>query len=288
MRSSRVVEHPRVLASRALAPAREPRMNALRVRRIDELDQPREPPGRKIQRQRSAQRLIEIRLLARRKRVRPSDQQLEAKPFKNSTLRAVGGSCSGLKPVGSPFLSARYVPPSARTRISSPRSLSKTTWVTPCRASIASRKPTNTVLPGPRRSADEGMPGVLAAPAVGILGVARVQREVIRRARGRDQERQCLAPVIAGRATGRIVVKGHHRREIARGDRAPCAAEARSFRGAAPRRPPRAPDPPARPSCRYRPGARGRAPHDRSGPLIAARRSSPPPSGVSASTWSVK
>ncbi len=63
--------------------------------------------------------------------------------------RGVRGSCSGLKPVGAPFLSGRYSPPRARTRISRPRSLSNITWVTPWRASIATRKPMNTVLPDP-------------------------------------------------------------------------------------------------------------------------------------------
>jgi len=51
----------------------------------------------------------------------------------------------------------------ARTRISSPRSLSKITCVTPRRASRATRKPMNTVLPEPVGPHMKVWPGVLPA-----------------------------------------------------------------------------------------------------------------------------
>ena len=52
-------------------------------------------------------------------------------------------------------------------------------------------------LAGPGRPADERMAGVLATAAVGIFRVAGMQREVVRRARARHQQRQCIAPVVA-------------------------------------------------------------------------------------------
>ncbi len=69
------------------------------------------------------------------------------------------------------------------------------------------------------RSADERVPGVLAAAAVRIARIARVQREMIRRARAGHKSRQRIAPVIARRPSGRIVVERRHRGKVARGDR---------------------------------------------------------------------
>ena len=64
----RIVEHPGVIAARRLTPARESRVESFRVRGIEKLDQSREPPRRGLERQRPAQRLIEIRLLTHRER----------------------------------------------------------------------------------------------------------------------------------------------------------------------------------------------------------------------------
>ena len=59
------VEHPRVLAIGGFTPAREACVHALRVRGIQELDEPRQPSRRRrLQRQRAEQRLLEIRFLA--------------------------------------------------------------------------------------------------------------------------------------------------------------------------------------------------------------------------------
>ena len=52
-------------------------------------------------------------------------------------------------PVGTPFLRGRYRPPKARTRISKPRSLSKSTCVVPALVSMHTRNPIKTVLPEP-------------------------------------------------------------------------------------------------------------------------------------------
>ena len=72
--------------------------------------------------------------------------------------------------MGSPFLSAQYSPPMARTRISSPRSLSKSTWVTPWRLSSATRNPMNTVLPEPVGPQIRVWPVSLREPPSGSLG----------------------------------------------------------------------------------------------------------------------
>ena len=85
-------------------------------------------------------------------------------------LEGVGGSCSGLKPVGTPFFSGKYSPPSARTRISSPRSLSNITCVVSRRASIAIRKPMNTVLPDPVGPQIKVWPVSLRLPPSGSTG----------------------------------------------------------------------------------------------------------------------
>ena len=96
-----------------------------------------------------ASRLLNLGVDARPALRVPIPQISRNQTLRNSTLVGVGGSCSGLNPVGTPFESGRYSPPSARTRISSPRSLSKMTCVTPCLSNIATRNPMNTVLPDP-------------------------------------------------------------------------------------------------------------------------------------------
>src|SRR6185437_3599603 len=74
----RVVEHARVLSARHLAPARKPRMDPLRIRRVQELDEPGQPPCGSIERQSPPQRLIEVRLFPGRERDGPSNE--EGKP----------------------------------------------------------------------------------------------------------------------------------------------------------------------------------------------------------------
>src|SRR5256885_16845529 len=74
-------------------------------------------------------------------------------------------------------------------------------------------------LSGARGPAYEGVAGVLAAAAIGISRVAGVQGEVIRRARPGAQQRERLAPVIAGGAPQRVGVGRGHGRAGARGER---------------------------------------------------------------------
>src|SRR5947207_12556189 len=58
-----VVEHRGIVTSARLAPGREARVETFGVRGVEELDQARQPTCTKFQCQRSAQRLIQIRLL---------------------------------------------------------------------------------------------------------------------------------------------------------------------------------------------------------------------------------
>ena len=55
-----VVEHPRVIAASELTPAHETGKQPLGVRRIEKLDQARQPAGRSLQRQCAVQRLVEV------------------------------------------------------------------------------------------------------------------------------------------------------------------------------------------------------------------------------------
>src|SRR5205807_2659312 len=96
--------------------------------------------------------------------------KLRSQVFRNSTFGGVSGSRSGLKPVGTPFLSGRYVPLSARTRISSPRSLSKTTCVTFRRARRLNKKPIKTDLPEPVGPQMKVWPVSFRLPPSGSLG----------------------------------------------------------------------------------------------------------------------
>ena len=74
-------------------------------------------------------------------------------------------------------------------------------------------------LAGAGRPADERVARILARPAFRVLGIARMEREVKRRARARDEYGERLAPVVARRTSRRVVMKGDHRGEVARGDR---------------------------------------------------------------------
>ena len=67
-----------------------------------------------------------------------------------------------------------------------------------------------TVLPEPVGPQIKVCPVSLRMPPSGSVGIAGVEREVKRRARAGDEERQRLAPVIARRAPRRVVVKRHH------------------------------------------------------------------------------
>ena len=126
-------------------------------------------PG--LQRQRPAQRLVEVRLLAHGERApRRSRQDPEPGLEELDIERGRIGASSGLKPVDSPFFSGQYSPPSARTRISRPRSLSKMTWVAPWRESSATRNPMKTVLPEPVGPQMSVWPVSLRDPPSGSFG----------------------------------------------------------------------------------------------------------------------
>ncbi len=160
-----------------------------------------QPSRSRLERQRPAQGLIEIGLLARRERRRRRSHE-QPQPASSGTRYFAGVWCK-LQRVESGGLAAPAAadtsPPSARTRISRPRSLSKSTCVTPRRGQHRDQEADEDGLAGAGRPADEGVAGVLAAAAVRIGGVAGVQRKVIRRASARDEQRERIAPVIAGR-----------------------------------------------------------------------------------------
>ena len=81
------------------------------------------------------------------------------------------------------------------------------------------QKPDEHGLARTRRAADEGVSRVLAGAAVRIPRVGCVKREMKGRLRTRHEKGERLAPVIARGTPGRVVVKGHHCGEVARGDR---------------------------------------------------------------------
>ena len=59
-----IVEHPGVVTGGTGAPARKPRIDSLRVRRIKKFSEPRQPSRCWVERKGSAQRLIKIGLLS--------------------------------------------------------------------------------------------------------------------------------------------------------------------------------------------------------------------------------
>ncbi len=63
-----IVEYPGIVAAGAVTPARQACVDAFAASRICELDESRESSSGRLQRQRSAQRLIEVVLLPRRER----------------------------------------------------------------------------------------------------------------------------------------------------------------------------------------------------------------------------
>ena len=179
----RIVKHPGVIATRALAPAREPCVNPFGSRRIGKFDEPRQPP-RSAHSSASVPRSAWSRSASSRtdRSAGPSDNA--SQPLTSETPRSsgVGGSCSGLKPVGAPFFSGRYFRPRR-----APGSQGRDPYRTPpgsrpgARASTT-QKADEHGLARSRRTAYERVAGVLAAAAVRILRVGRMQREVVRRA----------------------------------------------------------------------------------------------------------
>ena len=199
------------------APRREPRVQPVGGRRIEELENPRQPSVGRLERQHAVECLLEFRFLAHRQRPRwPVNQRLQPGCAGTPGSRALPSSCSGLHPVATPRRKSRYWPPSARTRISRPRSLSNTTWVAPCSSSRHRQKPTNTVLPEPVGPQMNVWPVSRAAAAIRIARVTRVQREVVRRAGARLEHRQRVTPVIAGRAPDGKLCNGASAGEVAR------------------------------------------------------------------------
>ena len=84
-----VVEHPGVVAPACARTSARGAHAGLRIGRIQELDQPRQPPRRRLERQRAAQRLIEIGALARRRGRSPAGRtSSRSQAFRNSTLCA--------------------------------------------------------------------------------------------------------------------------------------------------------------------------------------------------------
>ncbi len=195
----RVIEHPGIVAAACLAPAREARVHALRVGRIEKLDQPRQAPRRGLQRKRSAQRLIQIRLLAHgptcAATVETARRQLTQPGLQEFDVRRRDRQLQRIKSRRHAVLQAADIPRPARAPGSRARD--------PCRRSpasrpgghsIATRKPMNTVLPEPVGPQIERMTGILAAAAVGIVGVAGMQREVIRRAGAGNRDSASASP----------------------------------------------------------------------------------------------
>ena len=68
------------------------------------------------------------------------------------------------------------------------------------------------------RTADQGVARVLPAAAIRIGRIAGMQRKIVRRAGAGDEKRQCIAPMIAERTAGRKIVERPHGRQVARGD----------------------------------------------------------------------
>ena len=139
--------------------------------------------------------------------------------FKNSTFAAVGGSRSGLNPVGTPFLSGQMRAAQGAHQDFKPAILIENDLGRALPRQHRHQKTNQHGLTRAGRAANERMAGVLATAAVRIARVAGVEREVVRRAGAGDEERQRVAPVIAGRTAAREVVKGGLGAEVARGDR---------------------------------------------------------------------
>ena len=199
-------------------------MHALRIGWVEKFDQPRQAPRREVERECPAQRLVEIRLLAHRQRGRTAPLGLDHREFPQPSLQEkdVRRSRRQLQRVEAGRRAA------AERQILSPERANQN-----LEASILVEHDLRHVLPaehrnheadedglaGSGRAADQRMSGVLAAAAVRIGRIARMEREVVRRARRGHEHGERLAPVIAARAAARIVVKRGHRREIARRDR---------------------------------------------------------------------
>src|SRR6185437_1658101 len=80
-------------------------------------------------------------------------------------------------------------------------------------------KPDEDGLAGSGRPADERVARVFATAAVRVAGIARMEVEVERRPRPGDEGCDRLTPVVPRGTAGRVIVKGRHGREVARGDR---------------------------------------------------------------------
>jgi hypothetical protein len=136
----------------------------------------------RVQSQRTAQRLVEIRLLPNAQEPTACWPNQNAQPaLQELDVVRCRWQLQGLKPVRSPFRSGQYSPPRALTRISSPRSLSKMIC-TALPLEHRHEKPNEHGLSGAGRTANQGVPGVFARAALGIGRIACVQREVIGRA----------------------------------------------------------------------------------------------------------
>ncbi len=68
-------------------------------------------------------------------------------------------------------------------------------------------------------TANECVAGIFSAAAIGVGGVAGMQRKIIGRARAGDEQAHRVAPMISRCPPGGIVVKRRHRREVSRRDR---------------------------------------------------------------------
>ncbi len=196
-------------------------MQTFRIGRIEKLDQTRQAPRPGLQGQSTAQRLIQVRRFAhgRGPGGRRRGAEFAQPGLEEFDVPRRGRQLQRVETGGDPVLQRQVLAAQGPHQDLEAAILVEHDLGRSLTLQHGDQEADEYRLARSGGAADERMARVLAASALRVLGVAGVQRKIVRRTGAGDEQAQCRAPVISGGAARGVVVKWRHGREIARRDR---------------------------------------------------------------------